>query len=165
MYRVQRHANQEGFLRSTADFQVKEKGILHLLGLWQPGIHCRKPVRWEWLIRHRHQGSVFPHPPSTVLRGLFPSADTPRDTFKSEIIVAKYIFYTALNYLPLQVSFRQHKGYAVSYSWHSTRNNTSGNNALQTRTGCFALKTGPIFQWDAQNISETDKFLNQHDVK
>lgn len=32
----------------------------------------------------------------------------------------------------------------------------------------FALqhKTGPIFQWDAQNISETrDKSLNQHDVK
>lgn len=76
------------------------------------------------------EAQVFPHPPSTALRRLFPSADTPRDAFKSEIIVLKYISYTAPNCLPWQVSFCQHKGYAVSHSCHSTHNNTSGEMPL-----------------------------------
>lgn len=110
----------------TGHFQGKEKGFLHA----QSPAAWRMPVGWEWLITHRDWGSGLSHPPSTALRRLLPSADTPRDAFKSEIIVPKYISYTAPNCLPWQVSFCQHKGYAVSHSCHSTHNNTSGEMPL-----------------------------------
>lgn len=157
MYRVQRHANQEGFLGSTVDFQVKEKGILP--SPWQPGI-CRMAVGWEWLIPHRLGAWIFPRPPSTELGGLFPSGDTPRDTFKFEIIVAKYISNPGLNYLLSQVSLCRHKGYTVSYSCHSTQNNTAGKNTsdkdrlllpLNIRLGLFF--SGMLKTFQRQHIN------------
>lgn len=147
---------RKGFLGPQWIFRSKRKAFFHLPG-------SLASAEWQW------DGSDWSHTGSGLGSFLtlqaqnwedYSPLQTHQGTLKSEIIVAKYISSTAVIYLLSQVSLCRHKGYTVSYSCHSTQNNTAGKNTsdkdrlllpLNIRLGLFF--SGMLKTFQRQHIN------------